>query len=117
MPKSKIFDFDGKVQTFVAICQDRVNRTYAARYPTLRPDVLEIDEGNRYVKVFQRQITPDGVPTNGLSVFAFIDKETGDVLKPAGWKAPAKIPRGNLLSDHGGMEAVMADGMSIRYLS
>ena len=30
------------------------------------------------------------------SIHAFVDKETGDILKPAGWKAPAKGPRGNV---------------------
>jgi len=30
------------------------------------------------------------------SIHAFVDKETGDIYKPAGWKAPAKGPRGNI---------------------
>jgi len=33
------------------------------------------------------------------SVHAFIDKTTGDVYKPASWKAPAKHIRYNLLDD------------------
>src|SRR6476646_2903628 len=32
-------------------------------------------------------------------VHAFIDNATGDVLKPAGWKAPAKGARYNLLDE------------------
>jgi hypothetical protein len=31
------------------------------------------------------------------SVHAFVDKKTGDVFKPASFKAPAKIVRYNLL--------------------
>jgi hypothetical protein len=30
------------------------------------------------------------------SIHAFVDKETGDIYKPAGWKAPAKGSRGNI---------------------
>lgn len=33
------------------------------------------------------------------SVHAFVDKDTGDLLKAAGFKAPAKGARGNLLDD------------------
>lgn len=35
----------------------------------------------------------------GRSVHAFYDLRTGDVLKAAGWKAPAKGVRFNLLDD------------------
>ena len=34
---------------------------------------------------------------NQKSVHAFVDKKTGDVYKPASWKAPAKHVRFNLL--------------------
>jgi len=39
------------------------------------------------------------------SVVAFIDRETGDIFKPASWKAPAKGIRGNVLSEKNGTEA------------
>ena len=35
---------------------------------------------------------------NSRSVHAFVDKKTGEVYKPASFKAPAKIVRYNLLS-------------------
>lgn len=55
-----------------------------------------VQEGRKYIKV-----TRDG------SVFAFIDKKTGDIFKPASWQAPAKGVRGNLFSDRGGLEALL----------
>ena len=33
----------------------------------------------------------------GGSVYCFIDKLTGDIFKPAGWRAPAKGARGSVL--------------------
>lgn len=38
---------------------------------------------------------PDG---SGRSVHCFIDNVTGDVYKAAGWKAPAKGIRGNIVT-------------------
>lgn len=34
----------------------------------------------------------------GRSVHAFVELETGALLKAAGWKAPAKGPRGNVIT-------------------
>ena len=51
-----------------------------------------IESGRKYHKLIME--------TNGgsRSVHAFVDKKTGDVFKPASFKAPAKIVRYNLLS-------------------
>ena len=59
--------------------------------------------GKKYIKVFKLQYQescdyynrPAGYRAG--SVTAFIDKNTGEVYKPASWKAPAKIVRFNLL--------------------
>lgn len=61
-------------------------------------------EGRRYVKITR---TRDGKPT---SVFCFVDKTNGNVLKAAGWSAPAKHARGNIYSDRNGMEGIGAFG-------
>ena len=59
--------------------------------------------GKKYIKVFNLQYQ-DANEYYGRkagyrqgSVTAFIDKNTGEVYKPASWKAPAKIVRFNLL--------------------
>ena len=59
--------------------------------------------GKKYIKVFNLQYQescdyynrPAGYRAG--SVTAFIDKNTGEVYKPASWKSPAKIVRFNLL--------------------
>ena len=59
--------------------------------------------GKKYIKVFNLQYQEstdyygrEAGYSQG-SVTAFIDKNTGEVYKPASWKAPAKIVRFNLL--------------------
>ena len=60
---------------------------------------FRVQKGKKYLKVIQvefdtfqnRNEYRDG------SVHAFIDKNTGDVYKPASWKSPAKHVRYNLL--------------------
>jgi hypothetical protein len=37
------------------------------------------------------------------SVHSFIDRTTGDVLLPAGWKTPAKGARGNIHDAQNGL--------------
>ena len=60
-----------------------------------------IQKGRKYLKIVQQQFDDMGPnPTNEYrngSVHAFIDRETGDVYKPAGWAKPAKHVRYNLL--------------------
>ena len=53
-----------------------------------------LDIGRRYIKILQS----DDLSVHG-SVHAFIDKNTGDVYKPASWAAPAKGVRYNILRD------------------
>ena len=60
-----------------------------------------IHKGRKYLKIVQQQFDDMG-PNPSMkyrdgSVHAFIDRETGDVYKPAGWAKPAKHVRYNLL--------------------
>jgi hypothetical protein len=53
---------------------------------------LEAEVGKRYIRLV--------IDWGGQrSVHAFVDIITGDLLKAAGWKAPAKGARGNVLDD------------------
>ena len=63
---------------------------------------FDYEVGKRYIKVFNLQYSeacdyynrPAGYRAG--SVTAFIDKQTGEVYKPASWKAPAKHVRFDL---------------------
>lgn len=82
--------------TFLEKCQALVDKDRMGA-------VLSVHEGGRYLKV---------VITTGpqVSVFAFVDKNNGDVLKPASFKAPARHARGNILDQHNGMGSMTSYG-------
>ena len=63
-------------------------------------------KGGRYVKIIQ---TRDGVDS---SAFAFVEIETGNVLKAASWSAPAKHARGNIYNEDNGLGCVNPHGIA-----
>lgn len=66
---------------------NQLNRTTGIVLET--PDHFVVEEGRKYLKVVR-------VGKWQRSVHSFINKETGDLYKPAGWKAPVVDARGNL---------------------
>ena len=50
---------------------------------------FEYEVGRKYIKVWSYLIG-DGERRNGRSCYMFVEKETGNVYKPASYKAPAK---------------------------
>ena len=62
---------------------------------------FEIREGKKYYKIVQVEFdTFQGRNEyRDSSVHSFVDKNTGDVYKPASWKAPAKHVRFDLSND------------------
>lgn len=61
-------------------------------YGTFEADIA----GKRYVRILH-------VTHGQRSAYAFIELETGDILKPAGYKGPAKHARGNIFADDHGL--------------
>ena len=49
--------------------------------------------GKKYFKIIQQEARNDEGEYRDQSVHAFIDKKTGEIYKPAGWKGPAKHVR------------------------
>ena len=50
---------------------------------------FEFEVGRKYIK-FWSYLVSDGEKVRGRSCYMFVDKNTGDVYKPASYKAPAK---------------------------
>lgn len=75
------------------------------RFPSLEPSVLSSSPGKKYIKIIK-----DGPGGPSKSVYAFVNVENGDVLKPAGWAAPAKHARGNIYDAKNGLGSMSAEG-------
>ena len=72
-------------QTWFAGVQKIVADHYKNDYPTLIPETMIVNEGNRYIKIVSErwQEVSGNVKKIQSSAFAFVDKTTGDVLKAA----------------------------------
>ena len=58
-----------------------------------------IEKGRKYYKVCMKTKQVNRQFGDDISVHAFVDKSTGEVYKPAGWKAPAKHVRFDMRDD------------------
>ena len=85
-PEEKL-TLDQKIEKWVwQLCRS-LEQNYQLRYPNSNTSVtFTMQFGRKYIKVIQ----------DNSSVHAFVDKKTGEVYKPAGWKSPAKIVRYDL---------------------
>jgi len=88
--------FYDRLDTWMIGAQNIINQYFTKQYPRLDVPQLSMMEGKRYIRIVNTSY-------GQRSVHAFIDKDTGDVLKPAGWKAPAKHRRGNIFDDQNGL--------------
>ena len=89
--------FEAALKSFVEGCQ-RIHTDHQARaYPNVTPGTITAAAGRRYVKIVRL------VVGQGRSVHCFVDTTNGDVLKAAGWKAPAKHARGNIFDASNGL--------------
>lgn len=86
--------FNQCLARFLAASQALVVENYK-RYPNLTPPTLVEDEGLRYVRIWSQDKGEAARGSRG-SAWAFIDKTNGNILKPDGWKKPAKHSRGNI---------------------
>lgn len=68
--------------------------------------------GRKYVKVVRKDVWNGKIVEDSGSAFAFIDKTTGNVLKPASWKAPAAGVRGNIYNEDRGLNCVGRYGIA-----
>jgi hypothetical protein len=99
---------ENAVRGYVAGAQELINAKFAASYPNIVAmggvPVLSVEFAVKYAKVFNNE---HGRKT---SIFAFINMENGDILKPATYKTPAKHARGNVFEDNYGLQHTTAYG-------
>ena len=66
---------------------------------TAKLDRFRYYQGKKYLKVVREEYDERNDRWRDTTVHAFINTETGEVYKPASWKAPAKHVRFNLSND------------------
>ena len=66
---------------------------------TAKLDKFRYYEGKKYLRVVREEYDERNDRWRDTTVHAFVDRETGEVYKPASWKAPAKHVRFNLSND------------------
>tara|TARA_B100001250_G_scaffold318303_1_gene280932 strand:+ start:11648 stop:12016 length:369 start_codon:yes stop_codon:yes gene_type:complete len=87
---------DARVELWVLDLCDALEANYERQYPDSHNDKrFEAVGGRKYWKIITKDIGADGKEWSG-GVHAFVDKKTGEVYKPASWKAPAKHVRYDL---------------------
>ena len=79
------------VRKFALMLCDALELDFKTHHPESDPYKFYIESGRKYHKVIME------TNNQSASVHAFVDKKTGEVYKPASWKAPAKIVRYRLL--------------------
>jgi hypothetical protein len=82
-------DFETALAAFIANSQEKVNVYFKTNYPRLAVPTLIVMPGVKNVRIVRNEEV-------SRSAWAFIDKSTGDILKAASWKVPAKHSRGNI---------------------
>ncbi len=83
--------FEETLANYVHYIQRINNEYFAEHLKNLTPPKIVVDKGRRYMKIVVEQTTG-----SGRSVHSFVEKETGNVFKAAGWRAPAKHVRANI---------------------
>lgn len=95
-------DFNQRLDQFLAALTAKVHAYHAKAYPqataALGLPYFTCDVGPKYVRVVKRDASSG-------SAYAFIDRTNGNILKPAGFKSPAKHARGNIFAADLGMSA------------
>ena len=81
---SKKFAVGAAIEALVAFMNEAEKAHKEKNFPMLKPNYYWVDGGRKYLRIAYGPAI--GV---GASVHCFVDAETGDVYKAAGWKAPA----------------------------
>ena len=79
------------VRKYTLMLCEALENDFTRRHSNSDPYKFYIESGRKYHKIVME------TESQSRSVHAFVDKKTGEVYKPASFKAPAKIVRYNLL--------------------
>ena len=85
---------DQKIEKWVYEYCGSLEENYKQQYPNspYRKE-FKMELGRKYWKIIVWNFHADGINFNTAGVHAFVDKNTGEVYKPASYKSPAKHVR------------------------
>lgn len=92
--KLMITDFCAKLEEYHT---EALTKKFGSEFVSQFSPAIHAEIGRKYARIVKRERNRDGVPSGG-SVYCFIDLSNGDILKAAGWAAPAKGARGSILN-------------------
>lgn len=88
-------DIDDRITILLRAMSAANEMHLALGYPGFKPYTFGYDVGKKYSRIW----VDNGVQR---SVCFFVQRDTGDVWKAAGWKGPAlNYPRGNIMTTEG----------------
>ena len=89
----EVLSLSEKVEKWTyGLCKS-LEENYQQSYPNSSSDkTFKMELGRKYWKIVQTDIDANGKVWSG-GVHAFVDRNTGQVYKPASWKSPAKHVR------------------------
>lgn len=109
-------DFEAALEAYRALTEKTLREHFDRNGFTFAVPCVKVRSRGRKNAILDYFETKDGeTREHSTRVQAFVDIETGDVFKPASYRAPAKHARGNIYSPEGGAESLTADG-HVRYL-
>ncbi len=87
---------DNAIERFLSLLTDRETEHVATNYENLTPSVFSRDpRGRKFVRIVKADANG-----SSRSVFCFIERTTGNILKADGWKRPAPHARGNIFGEN-----------------
>lgn len=91
-PSAGFADFSLALHAFLVFIKERVDKRYAETLSELSRPTFTLDVGRKYIRIVCNR-----APGSSRYVYGFVDVTNGNLLKAAGWKAPAlNFPRGNV---------------------
>ena len=95
------------IENFVAVAQGIMDRSYEdmGLQPQFRETLAVAKGGRKFSKIVRVRASGEV-----SSVHCFVENETGNILKAASFKSPAKHARGNINDADGGASAMSPYG-------
>jgi hypothetical protein len=101
---ARVDESSAELAAFVAMCQAKIAANHESNKFTFPQDQIECEFNPKYVRVMR-------VGNASRSAHCFVDRVTGQIFKPAGFKGPEKKnPRGSIYNPDCGAGAVTCYG-------